>query len=324
MAWDRARAAKEEFEAALLRKKHVVGVGIAKKVVGGQETDEPCVVIFVELKLPKSRLRRKDLIPQTVGGVKTDVVETGEIRALGLRAEEEIGRTERWRPAPGGVSIGHYQITAGTLGAVVHRGGERLILSNNHVLANGNRAAIGDTILQPGPADGGGVADGIAALAAFVPIAFDPPPTPWRRLWERLLRILGLGSTAARRVNRVDAALARPLRDGDVSDEVLDIGRVSGTVEVEVGAPVRKSGRTTALTEGAITAIGATVRVNYGDRVATFREQLVAGAMSQSGDSGALLVDGANRAVGLLFAGSDRSTIVNPISAVWSALAIDA
>jgi len=133
MAWSGVPPADE---ARLLRTRNVVGVGIAKKVVGGRPTDEPCIVVLVERKVPKSGLRRRDLIPEIIGTMKTDVVETGEIRAL-------QSRTGRVRPAPGGVSIGHYRITAGTLGVVVRRAGVRLILSNNHVLANSNDAKAG-------------------------------------------------------------------------------------------------------------------------------------------------------------------------------------
>jgi hypothetical protein len=48
-------------------------------------------------------------------------------------------------------------ITAGTLGGFVRDrdGGSILILSNNHVLANENRAKKGDHILQHGDIDGG-------------------------------------------------------------------------------------------------------------------------------------------------------------------------
>jgi len=67
------------------------------------------------------------------------------------------------RPAPGGWSVGHFAITAGTIGTGVYdilpggsvhppRPGLGMplpfyILSNNHVLANSNGANIGDPIL---------------------------------------------------------------------------------------------------------------------------------------------------------------------------------
>jgi len=303
MAW---RSVPRIHEARLFRKRNVVGVGIAKKVVGGHPTDEPCVVVFVERKVPRAQLRPKDLIPETIEGMKTDVVETGRIQAL-------QARTDRWRPAPGGVSIGHYRITAGTLAVVARRAGVRMILSNNHVLANANAAAIGDPILQPGPYDGGTDRDRIATLEVFVPIVFD-------RFLDWLLSLFGIARPVR---NVVDAALAKPLNDADVSDEILEIGTVSGTAAGTIGMPVKKSGRTTGLTQGRITAVAATVRVFYGlTRTARFRDQLVASALSQGGDSGSLIVDADDRAVGLLFAGSSNTTILNPIGEVEHLLGI--
>jgi len=293
-------------ERKVLRKKNVVGVGIARKVVAGRDTDEMCVVVFVERKVPVDELRRRDVIPKAVKSVKTDVVETGRIVAL-------QSRTSRIRPAPGGVSIGHYRITAGTLGVVVRRGGVRHVLSNNHVLANENRAQPGDAILQPGPYDGGTQADRIAGLTAFVPIYFDG-------FWAWLLGLFGLAPPAR---NIVDAAIARPMADADVSDEVLQIGLVSGTALATLGMAVQKSGRTTGLTSGRIVAVAATISVWYGYKLARFRDQVVTDAKSDGGDSGSLIVDMTNRAVGLLFAGSTNTTILNPIEHVKSLLGVD-
>ncbi len=303
MAW---QSVPRPHETRLFRKRNVVGVGLAKKVVGGRATDEPCVVVLVEKKLPKSELRPRDLVPETIESMKTDVVETGRIQAL-------QARTGRFRPAPGGVSIGHYRITAGTLGVVAHHSGVRMILSNNHVLANQNAGVVGDPILQPGPYDGGTDRDRIATLETFVPIVFDG-------FWDWFLGLFGIVRPVR---NVVDAALGRPLRDEDVSDEILDVGTVSGTVPGTLGMPVRKSGRTTGLTQGEITAVGATVRVFYGlTRTARFRDQFVASALSQGGDSGSLVVDTGNHAVGLLFAGSANTTILNPIAQVGSLLGV--
>ena len=119
----------------------------------------------------------------------------------------------------------------------------------------------------------------------------------------------------------VDAAIARPLREEDVKPEILNIGAVVGTASADLGMAVKKSGRTTGYTEGEILQVDVTVNVQYGaGRVAQFRDQLMAGAMSQGGDSGSAVLDGENRLVGLLFAGSDQSTIINRIQNVFSAL----
>ena len=327
MTWVRIRAAKEKFEKFLLDRANVIGVGIGKKVVAGRETGEPAVVVFVERKLPETQLKKRDVVPKILDEVKTDVVETGRLKARGLVAGAAMARTTRWRPAPGGVSIGHVRITAGTLGGVVRSGRDRRILSNNHVLANSNRARPGDSILQPGPADGGGQGDVIAALDRFVEIKFGEAIAGggWslsqalRRLAERL----GIRAARVPPRNVVDAAIATPTRDDLVSDSILDLPRSSGITEATVGLSVRKSGRTTGVTTGKILATDATVEVDYDRYVATFEDQLVAGPMSQGGDSGSLLLDGSGRAVGLLFAGSDKTTVFNRARRVADALRIE-
>jgi len=142
-----ALSVKKEHVSELLSRRNVVACGVGFKEREGRITDEPCVVVSVTKKLPKAQLTAEDIVPQKLGEVKTDVVEIGVVRAL-------QGHQDKWRPAPGGVSVGHVAITAGTIGCLVHRGDEIFILSNNHVLANCNKAQIGDAIIQPGRYDG--------------------------------------------------------------------------------------------------------------------------------------------------------------------------
>src|SRR3972149_105041 len=230
---------KEDTKSTLLAMPNVVGVGVGYRTVAQTPTDQLGIIVLVRRKLPVAALSPESLLPQQVDGVKIDVIEVGEIRAL-------QARPGRWRRAPGGVSVGHYKITAGTLGVVVkdRSTGTRLILSNNHVLANSNDAAPGDPILQPGPYDGGSQPnDVIAHLERFCPIEFTTQP--------------GI-------CNLVAAAIAKPVNDGDVKDEILEIGVVQGTVAATLGMAVRKSGRTTGFTTGQITLINATVDVSYG------------------------------------------------------------
>jgi hypothetical protein len=317
----------------LMQRENVIGVGLGEKVSYGERTGELSMVVLVRRKVPLVGLSAQSVVPKLVGGISTDVVEVGEVRAL-------QARTDRWRPAPGGVSLAHYKVTAGTFGAVVRdrSSGERLLLSNNHVLANSNDAAPGDPILQPGPADGGRDGpDTIARLERFCPITFGvEPPTcgvaqSFVELGNALARLLGsqhrVQAIQARpqATNAVDAAVARPLDNRDILDEILEIGTASGTLPATLGMQVRKSGRTTGLTSGAITVLDATITVNYGpERTATFDNQIIAGPMSQGGDSGSLVLAADSLgAVGLLFAGSEQSTIINPIQAVLDCLGVD-
>ena len=282
------------------------------------------IVVSVERKLPESKLRPEHVIPKYIEGVPTSVMETGKLWAL---------RTGRHRPAPGGVSIGHYSITAGTLGCLVEKDGLVYILSNNHVLANSNDAKLGDAVLQPGPHDGGTLDDRIAELYDFVPVrcALDAECPVSGAVTRGLNAVAGaLGSRVrflAARVsedtNLVDAAIAKPSKDGDVAAEVLEIGRLTGSASGELGVAVRKSGRTTELTAGEITQVDVTCQVQYGlGQIAVFEDQLMAGPMSEGGDSGSVVVNGSNQVVGLLFAGSAQVTIMNRIEHVLDAFGV--
>lgn len=311
----------------LLDKMNVVGVGVGTKIKGGEDTGEPAVKILVSQKLPLADLTQDDMIPSRVGRYETDVEEVGEIFAgvddldggghplesgeLHTFVDEEAGiqllRT-RVRPAKGGYSVGHYRITAGTIATGVY---DRryfpgippryYILSNNHVLANSNNARIGDPILQPGPYDGGRYpADVIGRLSRFVPIRFD------------------------RRCNYVDAAIAET-QFHLIDRQVYWIGyaRAYRRSWPTIGETLEKTGRTTNYTTGAVTAINATVNVNYGGgRVARFCRQIVTRGMSAGGDSGSLVLDLNENAIGLLFAGSGTTTIINHIVYVQNLLGI--
>jgi len=327
---------KRQNLAYLLSRKNVVAVGVGFKETGGRITDESCVVVSVTKKVPEAQLSPADVVPKMLGEVKTDVLETGVIRALQSHTDPSTElRTSRWRPAPGGVSIGHIDVTAGTLGCLVTRDGELFILSNNHVLANSNASHQGDAIIQPGRYDGGTLNDQIATLEDFIPINFGASPptcsiaTGLESFLNWLARLLGSSHRvmAFREVperNRVDAAIARPLSDDLVEKSILEVGVPKGIREASLGTMVRKSGRTTGFTTGRIIQIDVTSRISYGEgRVAVFEDQLMAGAMSQGGDSGSAVLDEEDYVVGLLFAGSHVTTLINPIRFVLDALNVE-
>lgn len=292
-------AAKEVKENDLLQLPNVVGVGVGFKETQGKEQPTVCINTYVEKKVAKTKLSAKELVPEEVNKVPTDVKEVGRL--------EKLAFTQRLRPAKPGFSIGHYQITAGTFGCLVRDACYPCrvhILSNNHVLANSNAASIGDPILQPGRVDGGvNPADVIARLSRFVGIHFGSPA----------------------RYNLVDAALATPTDMRFVTASVVALGIPKGSVEATLGMDVIKSGRTTETTAGRVTGVDATVAVNYGaSGVAYFRNQILTTNMSQGGDSGSLLMSRSDRkATGLLYAGSSQVTIHNNIHNVLMALNVE-
>ncbi|KAA3663481.1 MAG: hypothetical protein DWQ10_00075 [Calditrichaeota bacterium] len=328
----------------LRNKPNIVATGVGYKVVNGKPTEEPALICSVSTKKAKKFLSQHELIPEKIQNIATDVYPTGVIHAL-----QDPKR--KFRPAPGGVSIGHVSITAGTLGCLVEKNGQQYILSNNHVLANSNDASIGDNIIQPGAADGGSFPeDRIAELSEFVPIQFQGGSgggggggggggsdckiaNSTAGVLNAVAALLGSKTrlVAQKQVvtqageNLVDCAIAKPLSDDFVKNEILNIGKIAGVAEGTLAMAVKKSGRTTGFTTGTILQIDVTVDVSYGtNKIATFVDQLMTGGgMSAGGDSGSTILNEQNELVGLLFAGSSNSTILNRIQNVFTALDIN-
>ncbi|MDZ7859184.1 MAG: PKD domain-containing protein [Candidatus Krumholzibacteriota bacterium] len=243
-----------------------------------------------------------DAIPEFVEGIPLVAKETGRFKIF-------ADPTARFaRPVPIGVSTGHPDITAGTIGCRVKDGsGNVYALSNNHVYANINEASIGDNELQPGPYDGGqDPEDAIGTLYDYEPILFD-------------------GSS-----NYIDAAIAATTT-GNVGTSTPDgdgYGTPSSTIKsAQIGMKVQKYGRTTVWTHGEVSELNVTVEVCYETRgpyscvkSAVFVDQIsiTPGTFSGGGDSGSLIVTDDSNAnpVALLFAGSSDYTLANPIDAV--------
>jgi len=313
---------------------NVVGVGRGYKLIRGESTGQPAIMVLVRSKHPRGDLRRAAIIPRRIGGAVSDVVEVGDIRLLGAE------RTGSQRPAHPGVSIGHYKVSAGTFGAVVRDRdtGEKLILSNNHVLANltngsDGRAALGDPVLQPGLYDGGNKDSAVIGhLRRFVPIQRQAivPVCRIARLFESVLN----GAIGAVRPqyrdqvwrendlpNMADCAVAAPVSPDAVADDILEVGTVAGIKEAAPAMAVKKSGRSSGLTASFVIATNVTLKVGVSyNEYSLFADQVLAGPMSMPGDSGSLVLTEDNYAVGLLFAGSDQATMFTPIARVLDAL----
>lgn len=297
----------------------IVGVGIGlpdpdsiASGVGGP--GEPTLTLFTESALPQEMLL--GLLAQSAG---TRALASLPMQQVPVGTVDAYSHRARHRPAPGGVSVGHVDITAGTLGSraiglTAPWNNRHLILSNNHVLANSNAGRVNDSIIQPGRADGGRhPGDQIAVLARWVPINFGGTP------------------------NIVDAAFGWAWSDRIRGGQYYLSGGApsyysTGTAPLaaSLGLLVGKSGRTTGLTQGRVTQIGVAVNVNFGGgRVALFRNQIAiqsvnANPFSAGGDSGSLIWHWATgmRPVGLLFAGGGNTTFANPIGNVLAALDI--
>ncbi|MCU0511450.1 MAG: hypothetical protein MUE40_02660 [Anaerolineae bacterium] len=71
-----------KYAPALMRYPHVIGVGIGIAMRDGQYTDEPALVVMVDLKLPQAQLILEDILPRELEGVRVDVQATGVFTAF--------------------------------------------------------------------------------------------------------------------------------------------------------------------------------------------------------------------------------------------------
>jgi hypothetical protein len=294
---------------------NVVGVGIGEKISDGKQTGIPAVKFLVRMKYSRLDLGSKDVLPKEIDGLPTDVEEVGIFKRFPSAAKARKQATAmpnprtKIRPAQPGSSIGFRDpnnqfVMAGTFGALVRDKDGLYVLSNNHVLADENRLPTGAAIFQPGLLDSGNPStDQIAALTRFVTLQ-------------------------AHGANTVDCAVAKATTQNIVSKEVLYIGAPQGTAPATIDMTVHKFGRTTGYTVGQVTSIDTDVTVQYDIGKITFTGQIiiVGGAgqpFSNAGDSGSLILQrGTNKAVALLFAGSNTHTIANHIDQVLKALGV--
>ncbi|MCD3195770.1 hypothetical protein G8S49_11455 [Clostridium botulinum C] len=279
-----------------LRKANVVGICCGYKIKEGFYTNQLCIQVFVSKKIPKNQLNSYDMIPLIYKGIPTDVKETGHFKACYL--------IERKRPVLGGYSIStsmNDQIS-GTAGCVVTNGVNKFILGTNHVLANSNVLPIKTPIIQPAYIyDGYTPRDTIASLYKYIPLRF----------------IKG----EEHPLNLTDCALGLLTKSDIMSDKIAFIGKLRSVKSPKLGGHVKKVGAISELTEGTITGISGSILVSYLDgRRALFMDQILTTRMSGNGDSGSILVDNNNCAIGLLISSNSNISIFNRLSTVLEQL----
>ncbi len=279
---------------------NVVAIGIAEKVTGGKRTGELALTVYVEKK--RARVAAAELVPEMLPaslgtrGVPTDVVELGRIKL-----EANIEHT----PIQPGFSIGHVNITAGTLGAVLGPATAPRILSNSHVLADSGQATVGDRVSYPGPID---LASGTATAADIVAHLTAVQP-------------FVLGGAF---VNIMDAAVATvdPARRSELRTRIPGLAVIPGATTVpKRGMQVTKVGRTTGQTVGEVTDIHFRFVLPY-ENVGQvgYLDQVLCTRYTAGGDSGSLVLEvGTNKAVGLHFAGANGGSVFSPIRPILRA-----
>jgi len=299
---------------------HGVGVGMV------EGANDYCIQVFINdpneelwagagaAKLPGS-YRGVPLVPieMPMAGFLSDSV-PGSLAGARLDAQHPNGIRERQEVIVGGISGANTNLTgqSGTIGyfctrkTKLPRRKEIHLLSNSHVFADLRKPKVDDSdlIMQPSPGEPGSNRP-IGTLVNFSALKFNDISEP----------------------NHVDAAIAR-LWGPQRHDPLIPlIGGITGYVEkcdVELGEGVRKFGRTTGYTEGRVFSIYLDIWIRY-DRTgqsAFFQNQFLIEPASpevtkfvSKGDSGSLVVDASQHAIGLIFAGtSDAAKQSSPAS----------
>ena len=211
--------------------------------------------------------------------------QTGLMCGLGKHMGEiDLVTGVRYKPRltlKAGGSIGHYKITAGTLGGFVEDTKEYYMMSNNHVFANSNQCFGGDVIVQPGPLDASGTPPVVGNLDKWFPL-----------------------SKEAR--DGVDVALATFSDNVDFFEpwKYTGIGNIRKTHVTDRMSVTRviKRGRTTGVRRGTVSAFELDgVQIDYGTpsdpAIVTYDDQIeVVGSppsrdFSAGGDSGSFIID---------------------------------
>ncbi len=241
-----------------------------------------------------------------------------------------IGITNPTNEYPDSVSVG----TAGFY--MEDDDGNLYVVSNNHVIGRSNDAAQNESIVQPGTLDLTSTEFQlmptlsslvtnleIASVLAVVPLQFQTAAnTPKNRVDAAIGQLLQTNRT----LNDLDR-----LSFGGVIRGVAAPFDVDATGAIQGSTRVYKVGRTTGYTEGNVTGLAGVSTISYeddsSDKDAHFVDQLVieatddnVGPFSDSGDSGSGVENDRHELAGLLFAGNDFHTLVNPIADVLSEL----
>jgi hypothetical protein len=279
--------------------RNIVAVGISEKRTEGKGTGQLSLCFYVVKKKSLRTLSAGHVIPPVMAAPTGAAVFT-DVKAIGRVKPQKVNK--RSSPLQSGYSICHYKDTAGTLGAVVRKGGKLYVLSNSHVLARAGKAKKGDPILFPSPYDGGKRnTDTAAVLSYFRPF-----------------------KTGGDFENRVDAALAEIGTDrlGTINFAIAAAKTPLRTIAPARGMKIVKFGRTSGETRGEVQDIHFRVVINYpGVGQVGFLDQVQCTRYTEGGDSGSIVVDKATgRLVGLHFSGSPGASIFTPIQYVMDEL----
>jgi hypothetical protein len=272
----------------------VHAVGVASKIVAGERTGERAIRVYVEHKRPLHEIPAEERVPAEIEGARTDVIEMAPGRQLqiaGMPAGEDRLDEGEYRPLIGGTKLKRANVTySGTLGCICTVTGDPakvLALTNFHVIYDPGETPGGHEVGQPSGNDSSS---------------------------ESCNDIFGTVLDAHSDID-VDVALIRLKPGTRYVAEVKGIGPVTGAGPAPAeNAQVKKRGKQTGLTGGFVDdpTVIANIQDDAGQTISTHSHVILIApnpdpahpgptSFGAKGDSGAVVLDTANRVVGLLF-----------------------
>jgi len=331
----------DDVRAELLAIPGVLGVGIGVKETGNQFTEEMSYRVWVAEKKPPEELAPAELVPPQIGEFRTDVLTPLRVQEDSGVCGDERRTLSEHRPLQGGIAISTDSSSYGTLGwfATLDADDTTVLLTNKHVLydAVNEITTVVKKTAQPQL--------GSPSTCCCCECGSD------NVIGESLIGIRDLSPMTA---TSVDCAIARI--NSDLADDILleitndstdELLTVSGTAAAVVGQNVRKIGARSGFTTGTVIHIGdaavaptdpgapaTTIAIRTGQvliipvaaETYQVREGVCKFAFSNSGDSGAVILNDDDEIIALNWGGDRTSytvglTIANNIQNVVSALA---
>ena len=283
------------------RLRHIPGIaciGVGAKEVRGDVTSDMAYRIYVEQKLPNDDLPAAWRIPERIRGINTDV--------LPRFPTEMITDDNKYRPLKGGSQIRNQfvdadnDMLAGTIGCLVRLNSpleEICALSCEHVLLAG-QASLNVLVGQPKYV--------ISCCCCTL---------------HQIGKVINSqkNATVDCAIAQLDQDIAQEVSASNTLNEVVGVGTIAGVAQAVCFEAVKKRGRTTELTTGQV------VDVIFENSQILIHPTGGSPKFADRGDSGAVIVNSANRVIGLLWA-TDAATrtrgVANHIGQVMDTMGI--